>query len=157
MAELRVTGKTKFAILECKKFLQHLFLSRYIHCCKSSLRFVFLKSHPPRARTELFLPPAEIIGISWHFGSFSFLAKGQRQRHLVKFWVEIQFRLQEQCVGYMIRFIWPLWHCRKVDNLEVLWRVLQNRHLGRFCIELFNLISSWYYQKAEKNCRYFGI
>ena len=28
MAELRVTSKTKFAILECKKFLEHLFLSR---------------------------------------------------------------------------------------------------------------------------------
>ena len=25
---LRVTGKTKFAILECKKILEHLFLSR---------------------------------------------------------------------------------------------------------------------------------
>ena len=28
VAELRVTSKTKFAILECKKFLEHLFLSR---------------------------------------------------------------------------------------------------------------------------------
>ena len=27
VAELRVTGKTKFAILECKKFLKQLFLS----------------------------------------------------------------------------------------------------------------------------------
>ena len=27
---------------------------------------------------------------------------------LGKVWVEIQFRLQEQCVGYMIRFIWLL-------------------------------------------------
>ena len=28
VAELRVTGKTKFAILKCKKFLEQLFLSR---------------------------------------------------------------------------------------------------------------------------------
>ena len=28
VTELRVTGKTKFAILACKKFLEHLFLSR---------------------------------------------------------------------------------------------------------------------------------
>ena len=28
VAELRVTGKTKFVILECEKFLEQLFLSR---------------------------------------------------------------------------------------------------------------------------------
>ena len=39
VAELRVTGKTKFAILECKKFLKQPFLSRYrIYSCTSRTR-----------------------------------------------------------------------------------------------------------------------
>ena len=78
MAELRVTGKIKFAILECKKFLECLFLSRQSIAASLVRDFLFLKSHPPRARAELFFTPAEIIGISWHFGSFSFsLANGK--------------------------------------------------------------------------------
>ena len=26
----------------------------------------------------------------------------------------------------------------EVDNFELLWRLVQNRHLGSFCTELFN-------------------
>ena len=40
--------------------------------------FFFLKSHTHQGQEQkCFLPPAEIIGISWHFGSFSFLANGK--------------------------------------------------------------------------------
>ena len=44
MAELRVTGKTKFAILEYKKFLEHLFLSRQSIAASLVCDF-FFKSH----------------------------------------------------------------------------------------------------------------
>ena len=37
----------------------------------------FFKAHAQRVRTEVVLPPAEMIGISWHFGSFSFLVKSK--------------------------------------------------------------------------------
>ena len=85
MAELRITGKTKFAILECKKFLEHLFPSRQSRC-KSSLRFFVLfclKSHPPRARTELFFTPSRDYRNFLAFWKLFF--SSQRQSHLVKF------------------------------------------------------------------------
>ena len=57
MAELRVTGKTKIAILVCKKFLKQLFLSK-LSIAASQVCDFFLKSHPPRATTELFFTPS---------------------------------------------------------------------------------------------------
>ena len=38
---------------------------------------VYMKPHPPRVRTEVFLLPAETREISWHFGSFCFLVKSK--------------------------------------------------------------------------------
>ena len=57
MAELRVTGKTKIAILVCKKFLKQLFLSK-LSIATSQVCDFFFKSHPPRATTELFFTPS---------------------------------------------------------------------------------------------------
>ena len=82
MAELRVTGKTKFAILECKKFPEHLFLSRYSIAASLVCDF-FLKSHPPRATTELFFTPSRDYRNFLAFWKLFF--SSQRQSHLVKF------------------------------------------------------------------------
>ena len=80
MVELRVTGKTKLAILECKKFLEQLFLSR--QSIAASLVF-FLKSHPPRATTELFFTPSRDYSNFLAFWKLFF--SSQKQSHLVKF------------------------------------------------------------------------
>ena len=82
MAELRVTGKTKFAILECKKFLEHPFLSRQ-SIATSLVGDFFLKLHPPRARTELFFTPSRDYRNFLAFWKLFFAS--QRQSHLVKF------------------------------------------------------------------------
>ena len=58
--------------------------------------------HSPRQEhNKCFLPPAELIGISWNFGSFSFLVKSKITQ-VGNVWVEIPFILQEQSVSYMI-------------------------------------------------------
>ena len=62
MAGLRVTSKTKFAILECKKFLEHLFLSR--ESIAASLVFTKGKTRTafyPQQRLEEFLGILEAI------------------------------------------------------------------------------------------------
>ena len=78
MRELRVTGKTKKSV---KRFWNTFScLGVLLQHCKSSLHI-----HQGQEQ-NCFLPQAEIIGISWHFGSFSFLANGIS--HLVKFgWI----------------------------------------------------------------------
>ena len=83
MAELRVTGKTKFAILECKKFLEPFFLSRSSIAANLVCDFSFFKSHPPRATIELFFTPSRDYRNFLAFWKLFF--SSQRQSHLVKF------------------------------------------------------------------------
>ena len=82
MAELRVTGKTKFAILECKKFLKQLFLSG-LSIAASQVCDFFLSHIHQGQQQNCFLPPAEIIGNFLAFWKLYF--SSQKQRHLVKF------------------------------------------------------------------------
>ena len=80
MVEPRVTGKTKFAILECKKFQEHLFLSRQSIAASLVCDFFKVKSTKGKNRLNCFLPPAESIGVSSYFGSYSFLVIGKLTR-----------------------------------------------------------------------------
>ena len=73
MAELRVTGKTKFAILECKGVPGKGVPETFYFAASLVCDFTSIKGKSGIG----FLPPAEIIGISWHFGSFSFLVNGK--------------------------------------------------------------------------------
>ena len=94
-----------------QKIPEYLFLSRYVVCCTS-------------------------VFFSWHFGSFSFLVKS----HLVMFGGNsIQITRTVCWLHSMI----PLASCnitgaRVEILLKVLWRAVQNHHLGHFCTDLLN-------------------
>ena len=49
----------------------------------------------------MFLPPADIIGIFGILEAVFFPGEWSKVNSLGNVWVEIQFRLQEQCVGYI--------------------------------------------------------
>ena len=93
MAELRLTSKTKFAILECKKFLEHLFLSRQSIAAS-------LVCGTPRARAELFFTPSRDYRNFLAFWKLFF--SNQWQSHLVKFRWKFNSNYKNNVLAYMI-------------------------------------------------------
>ena len=82
MAELTVTGKTKFAILECKKFLEHFFLSRLSIAASLVCDFFFkVTSTKGNNRTD-FTPSRDYRDL---LAFWKLFFSSQRQSHLVKF------------------------------------------------------------------------